>query len=77
METQPRKIQQTIARPLTHFTRAPQTQTLQISNSDQQIQPPLMIDDQKPKDSNPLITKDINNLDHSSIENVIVFVPLN
>ena len=77
IETQPRTMQQIVARPQTQFRRAPQTQILQRPNTDQQIQTPLMIDDQQPEDTIPLITEDINNIDHSSIQNAIVFVLLN
>lgn len=36
-----------------------------------------MIDDQQPDDIGCLVSEDIDNLDHSSIHNVIVSHPLN
>lgn len=36
-----------------------------------------MIDDQQPEYIGPLISEDINNLDHSYLQNAIVSLPLN
>lgn len=47
-------------------------QILQRPGSDQNIQPPLLIDDQHPQGTGPFITKDINNIDSSSVQMVIV-----
>lgn len=70
-------IQQTATRKQTQFRRDPQTQILQRQSIDQHIQPPLMIDDQQPDDIGHLISEDINNIDHSSVHNVIVSHSLN
>ena len=47
-------------------------QILQRWGSDQNVQPPLLIDDQKPQDTSPLITEDINNIDSSIVQMEIV-----
>lgn len=77
IETQPRTIQQTTVRPQNQLRRAPQTQILQRPNTDKQIQPPLMIDDQQSNDIGPLISEDINNFDSTSVYNNIVPHPTN
>ena len=52
IESQPRTTQQTVVKPQaqTQFQRAPQMHILQRSSSNQNIQPPLLIDDQHPQD---------------------------
>jgi len=47
-------------------------QILQRLGSDQNIQPPLLIDDQQSQDSGPLIIEDINNIDSLAIQMAIV-----
>ena len=49
METQPRAAQQVANRPPIQYRRPFLALILQSLNNDQQIQPPLMIDDQDPK----------------------------
>ena len=64
IEPQPRTVQQTVARPQTQaqFKKAPQLQILQRPSNDQQIPPPLLIDDQQLDDSTLMIIEGINNI---------------
>jgi len=74
MEAQPRVVQPVSNRPQDLYKTPFQPQILQIPNSDQKIQPPLMIDDQEPKQTGPLITNDINDFDDPSSQNDIIQV---
>ena len=81
IETQPRVFQQIATRPQTQtqgqFKKCPQLQILQRPSNDQQIPPPLLIDDQKTDDSTLLITEDIKNLENTFFQTTIVPIPQN
>lgn len=74
METQPRVTQQVVNRPQVQYRRPFQPQILQRPNTYQQIQPPLMIDDQDSKETIPINTNDINYFEDPSSQNAIVLI---
>ena len=81
IETKPRIVQQTIARPQTQtqaqFKKYPQLQILQKPSNDHKIPPPLLIDDQNPDDNTLSIKKYINNIDNTSVQTATVPIPQN
>lgn len=72
MEAHPRFTQQFANRSQVQHTRPFQHRILQRKNIDRQIQPLLMIDDQYPKETIPVVTNDINFFEDSSSENDII-----
>lgn len=78
IETQPRKVKQIVTRPQNQnqgqYKRNPKLQIIQRPSNDQQVPTTLLIDDQQPNENTMTITKDINNMDTSS--NQIVMIPL-
>lgn len=75
MESQPRVTQLVENRPQVKYRRPFQPQIFQIPNNDQQIQPPLLIDDKVPEETIHVVTNYINQFEDSSSHNDIV--PIN